>query len=92
MRKEIQDYLDSAPDIKFFVRMNPDWYRRLSRYPGDIIYLKQAADDFYGRTFGKRMDRLNERAGFLSMLLSLAEAMNEVSEEKKDADKTKKEG
>lgn len=84
MRKEIQDYLDSAAEMKLFVRMNPDWYRRLSRYPGDVVHLKQAADEFYGRTFGKRMDRLNERAGLLSMLLSMAEAMNKTSEGKKE--------
>ncbi|MCI1857604.1 MAG: YlbE-like family protein [Sporolactobacillus sp.] len=75
MRKEIQRYLDGHPDEKVFVRLHPEWYRTLSRRPQAIAGLKQAADLFYGRTFGQKLDRFGEQAGMLSMLAGMAQAM-----------------
>ncbi|MDN3954102.1 YlbE-like family protein [Sporolactobacillus laevolacticus] len=77
MRGDIQDYLDQRPDEKLFVRMHPEWYRRLSRSPGDLNQLKPAADLFYGRTFGQRLDRFHQRASVMSMLVAMAQAMSE---------------
>ncbi|MFX3618363.1 MAG: YlbE-like family protein [Sporolactobacillus sp.] len=76
MRKEIQQYLDQHPDEKLFVRLHPDWYRRLSRAPADLRELKPAAKVFYGRTFQQRLERFNERASMVSMLMSMAQAMD----------------
>ncbi|RYL95434.1 hypothetical protein EWI07_02730 [Sporolactobacillus sp. THM7-4] len=77
MRREIQRYLDERPEEKLFVRLHPEWYRRLSRYPGQLVRIKAESDYFYGRTFQQRLDRLNETAGLLSMLMSVAQTMNE---------------
>ncbi|CAM3184866.1 YlbE-like family protein [Sporolactobacillus spathodeae] len=75
MRRDIQLYLDEHMDQKLFVRLHPEWYRRLSREPGQLNNLKSAADVFYGRTFPQRIDRLNEQAGLLSLLMSMMQAM-----------------
>ncbi|MFT8361761.1 MAG: YlbE-like family protein [Sporolactobacillus sp.] len=75
MRKEIQVYLDEHTDQKLFIRLHPEWYRRLSRDPGQLKNLKSAADVFYGRTFQQRVDRFNEQAGLFSMLMSMVQAM-----------------
>jgi hypothetical protein len=77
VRTEIQDYLDRRPDEKLFVRMHPEWYRRLSRSPWDLNRLKPAADLFYGRTLSQRLDRFNQRASMMSMLVGMAQAMSE---------------
>ncbi|MCO7126279.1 YlbE-like family protein [Sporolactobacillus shoreicorticis] len=76
MRIEIQEYLDSRPEEKLFVRMHPEWYRKLSRSPWELSHLKSAANQFYGRTFSQRLDRFNQRASMMSMLVSMAQAMS----------------
>ncbi|MCQ2008850.1 MAG: YlbE-like family protein [Sporolactobacillus sp.] len=76
MRTEIQEYLDSRPEEKLFVRMHPEWYRKLSRAPWELSQLKPAANQFYGRTFSQRLDRFNQRASMMSMLVSMAQAMS----------------
>ncbi|MCO7174598.1 YlbE-like family protein [Sporolactobacillus kofuensis] len=81
MRPSIQAYLDEHPDEKLFIRMNPEWYRRLSRSPWALRDLKPAADYFYGRTFSQKLDRFNQRAAMMSMLVSMAQAMTEQKQE-----------
>lgn len=79
----MQSYLDGKADEKLFVRLHPEWYRRLGRAPWELNRLKPEADLFYGRTFGQRMDRMNQRAGVLSMLMSMAQAMTSTGNENK---------
>lgn len=77
MRAEIQMYLDQRPEEKLFVRMHPEWYRMLGRNPQAISRLKSASDQYYGRTFGQRLDRFNQRVNMMSMLVAMAQAMSE---------------
>ncbi|RYM07280.1 hypothetical protein EWH99_01020 [Sporolactobacillus sp. THM7-7] len=77
MRRELQRYLDERPEEKLFVRLHPEWYKRLSRAPEDVSRIKPAADNFFGRTFGQRIDRLNDKAGMLSLMLSLVQAISD---------------
>ncbi|WP_100487579.1 YlbE-like family protein [Sporolactobacillus pectinivorans] len=83
MRDEVQAYLDGRVEEKLFVRLHPEWYRRLSRAPWELNRLKPAADLFYGRTFGQKLDRLNQRAGLLSMLMGMAQEMTSGGSENK---------
>ncbi|MFD2616988.1 YlbE-like family protein [Terrilactibacillus laevilacticus] len=81
MRREIQYYLTSAPEIKRYIRMNPEWYIKLSRYPNEYPRLVKEANEYYGRTFSKRMDKFNERVSFLSMLMDMAMSMQDNNQE-----------
>ncbi|TCP30489.1 YlbE-like protein [Scopulibacillus darangshiensis] len=85
MRNDIQYYLDQQSELKYFLRMHPEWYRQLSRAPGDFPNFKQEADDFFGRTFSKKIDRFNERVDFLSMLFDMAAVMGSEEEGKKES-------
>lgn len=80
MRKDIQYYLDQQPDLKYFIRTHPDWYQRLSRYPAELITLKQGADDFFGKTFSKKVERMTEKVDLIAMLLQMA-VMDEDAKE-----------
>jgi hypothetical protein len=75
MRAEIIHYLDQKPDEKLFVRLHPEWYRLLGRDPWRLSQLKKSADEFYGRTLGQRLDRLNNQVGLISMLMTMTQAM-----------------
>lgn len=80
MRREIVHYLAERPEEKAFVRLHPEWYRRLARSPRDVAKIKAASDYFYGRTFVQRMDRLAERAGMISLLVSLLTEQGDPNE------------
>ncbi|MFC7392433.1 YlbE-like family protein [Scopulibacillus cellulosilyticus] len=85
MRKEIQYYLDQNPELKYFIRMHPDWYRRLGRFPGDVSHLKQEADEYYGRTLNKKIERFSEQLNLISMFMEMANTMgNQNSEDNKE--------
>ncbi len=71
MRKEIIDYLDQRPDLKFIVREHPDWYKKLSRNPAAIQELENEAKFFYGQTFGQKIDRLHGQIETVSRLVQL---------------------
>ncbi|MDD9147176.1 MULTISPECIES: YlbE-like family protein [unclassified Sporolactobacillus] len=82
MRREVQRYLDERPEERLFVRLHPEWYRKLSRSPQDLAGLKREADFFFGRTFGQRLDRLNSQANMLLLMMSVAQAMGAENEKK----------
>ncbi len=81
MRREIQSYLQSRPDLTMFVRENPIWYRKLSRSPEKVFEIEQEAKVFYGRTFPQRIDRLNERIQLANMLLGMMNVMGNNSQQ-----------
>lgn len=76
MRRDIQIYLDDNPELKFFVRANPEWYRDLRRRPENVEALKSYADQFYGRTLSQKIDRLGQQMNMVMMMLEMANLMN----------------
>ncbi|WP_257350582.1 YlbE-like family protein [Pseudalkalibacillus decolorationis] len=71
MRKEIIDYLEQRPDLKYIIREQPQWYRKLSRDPLAIQELEKESKYFYGKTFGQKVDRLHEQIDTFSKLVQL---------------------
>lgn len=71
MRHEVYQYISSQPDLKNYLRINPIWYRKLSRNPYDIQTLETEANHFYGRTFPQRMDKLQNSIQLASMLIQM---------------------
>lgn len=81
MRREIQSYLQSRPDMIMFVRENPIWYRKLSRSPDKVFEIEQEAKVFYGKTLPQKIDRLNGRIQLVNMLLSMMNVMGDNSQQ-----------
>lgn len=69
-------YLDEHDDLKYFVRTHPKWYRYLGRNPYLVNQLKQETDEFYGRTFTKRMEKMTQRLDMVNMMMQMATMMN----------------
>jgi hypothetical protein len=76
MRREVQEFLNYRPDLKFMVRENPEWYRILSRYPFALSELEQSSKYFYGKTFGQQLDRWNQQLHSVSAMMSLLGEIN----------------
>lgn len=79
MRREIQDYLNTRPDLKYYIREKPEWYRKLSRNPFSVAELEEGAKVFYGRTFGQRVDRFHQQLQNFGLLMELISVMGETS-------------
>ncbi|MBB6455002.1 hypothetical protein HNQ94_003496 [Salirhabdus euzebyi] len=80
MQAHVHKYLLQRPDLLHFVRMNPSWYRLLTRNPEQVATLEKASKIFYGKTFSQRVGRIQESMSLIQMLLSMSSAMNEPTE------------
>jgi hypothetical protein len=80
MEAKVYKYLLSRPDILHFVRMNPMWYRRLTRYPESMQMLESASKEFYGKTFYQKVGKVNDQINLLTMLMSMSEVLKEQND------------
>ncbi|WP_216830900.1 YlbE-like family protein [Alkalihalobacterium elongatum] len=71
MRNDINVLLRSQPEIKQFIRQHPHWYRKLSRDPYQIRQLEVEVNQFYGKTFPQRMERIQNNLQLAMMLLQM---------------------
>lgn len=77
MERSVYIYLLRNPELLRYVRMNPQWYRLLSRHPAYINQMESYAKFFYGRTFSQRVEQINQQLSMLNMLLSLGQVMKQ---------------
>jgi hypothetical protein len=75
------DYLNTRPDLKYYIREKPEWYRKLGRNPFSVAELEEGAKVFYGRTFGQRVDRFHSQLQNFGLLMELISVMGETSNE-----------
>lgn len=80
MRREIQNFLGTRPDLITFVRENPVWYRLLTRNPEKIYEIEQQSKLFYGKTLPQRIDRLQRQMQLAQMLISIMYGMSNQNE------------
>lgn len=72
MRLEVQQYLyEQQPELRQFIRQHPNWYRKLSRDPSQISLLEKEANQFYGRTFPQRVEKMQESLGLIMMVMEM---------------------
>ncbi|WNB90517.1 YlbE-like family protein [Bacillus sp. NEB1478] len=81
MRRDILEYLNTRPDLKYFIREKPEWYRKLSRNPFSVAELEEESKVFYGRTFGQRVDRFHQQVQNFGLLMELISVMGEDKSE-----------
>jgi hypothetical protein len=77
VRREILEFLNTRPDLKYYIREKPEWYRKLSRNPFSVGELEEGAKVFYGRTFGQRVDRFHQQLQNFGLLMELISVMGE---------------
>lgn len=80
MRSEIQHYLEERSDLKYFVRSNPSWYRKLSRNPASIQSIESEAKFFYGKTFPQKVEQFEQKLSMASMMLEMVKMMGQQQE------------
>lgn len=71
MRREIQQFLVTRPDLQHFIRLNPYWYRILSRRPYEVMKLEEEAKRFYGKTIPQKIERFNQQLKMANFMLSM---------------------
>lgn len=71
MRREIVEALDTNPDLKQFIRIHPIWYRDLARRPDRLGEMQKEADDFFGKSWSKKLERLGHGLSMINMMLEL---------------------
>ncbi len=77
MQAIVYQHLISNPELLHFVRMNPIWYRRLTRYPEQVYQLNQFSKQYYGKTFHHRLGKVSQNIQLVNMLLSMGELLQE---------------
>nr|WP_285876680.1 YlbE-like family protein [Fictibacillus phosphorivorans] len=78
--------MNTRPDLKYFIREKPEWYRKLSRNPFLMAELEENAKVFYGRTFGQRVDRFHQQLQNFGLLMELISVMGETSDDQNPPD------
>ncbi|CDQ40229.1 MULTISPECIES: YlbE-like family protein [Virgibacillus] len=77
MDRMCYEYLQRNPELKQFVRLNPVWYRYLSRDPSLIPEMKKEAKRYYGKTFPQQVEKVNNQVQMIGMLMQFAGAMKD---------------
>lgn len=75
MRQEVQLYLVQRQDLKQYLRINPIWYRRLTRDPHLIKEMEREAKVYYGKTFPQKIERFHSNLNMAMMLLEMMKGM-----------------
>lgn len=70
-------YIKSRPDLINFIRVNPIWYRYLSRDPKAITEMESEAKMFYGKTISQRLNKINDHIQLIAMVSQFTEAMKD---------------
>ncbi|GGJ86891.1 hypothetical protein GCM10007063_06760 [Lentibacillus kapialis] len=77
MRAQVYQHLQQYPEFAHFVRMNPEWYRYLTRDPNKLQELEEASKAFYGKTFSQQVGKIGNHVQMVHMLINLADTMKD---------------
>ncbi|MBP3952154.1 YlbE-like family protein [Bacillus suaedae] len=71
MRVEVQQFLAERQELRYFIRQNPNWYRKLSRDPSQVAILEKEANQFYGRTLPQRVEKVQNSLSLAMMMIEM---------------------
>lgn len=77
MQPGLYQYLEGREDLIKFMRMNPEWYRKLTREPGLLPSMEQETKIYFGQTVSQKMERVNNQIHMVQMLMQMAQTMKE---------------
>jgi hypothetical protein len=75
--KQLQSYITSNPELSYFIRMNPNWYRRLAREPQEMRNFEAEAKQYYGKTIPQKVNKVQEKIQSFGMMFELLKAFGE---------------
>ncbi|MBM4764054.1 YlbE-like family protein [Bacillus sp. B15-48] len=76
MRKEIIEQIRQQKELQEFIRLQPHWYRRLSRNPNEFSSLEISALHFYERTIPHQVQKFTNGVQMASMMMQMFANMN----------------
>ena len=76
MRKDILDQLKQRKDLHDFVRMQPHWYRKLSRNPQSFEAMEIEALHFYEKTIPHQVQKISNGVQMASMMMHIFSNVN----------------
>jgi len=82
MRPEIIAYLDREPELWEYLHQNPKWYMELSHCPEKINEIQSAANDYFGRSLNKRIERLGDCLTMINMFIEMSTSISTEASEK----------
>lgn len=77
MQPSVYQYLESRPDLIKFIRMNPIWYRTITRDPSVIPTMEQEAKYYFGKTASQKIERFSNQLQMVQMIMQMAKAMKD---------------
>jgi hypothetical protein len=79
MRKDVLERIQQRKDLQEFIRIQPHWYRKLSRDPRELEAMEIAALNFYERTIPHQVQKFTNGVQMASMMMQMFANMNAQS-------------
>lgn len=76
MRKDVLERIQQRKDLQEFIRMQPQWYRKISRNPRELEAMEIAALHFYERTIPHQVKKFTEGVQMASIMMQMFANMN----------------
>ncbi|MDL4841287.1 YlbE-like family protein [Aquibacillus rhizosphaerae] len=77
MQPDVYHSIKHRSGLLHFIRLNPHWYRKLTRDPQSLADLEREAKVFYGKTMPQRIEKVSSHIQMVSMLMQMAGAMKD---------------
>lgn len=77
MKKNVYESIKADPDLHYFLRSHPRWYRQLGRDPESYNNMITEANRFYGKTFPQRVEKLQNNMNLAMMVIEMMRQVNE---------------
>ncbi|MFD1018053.1 YlbE-like family protein [Thalassobacillus hwangdonensis] len=77
MQPNTYHYLTENEERLAFIRLHPEWYRKLTRDPEQITEFEKEMKYFFGRTPVQRIEQFGNRLQMMNMLIQMAKIMKE---------------
>ncbi|WP_210363700.1 YlbE-like family protein [Bacillus sp. REN3] len=71
MRKDVMNQIRSNKELLEFVRMQPNWYRKLSRDPRDLHTAQIAALNHFENTIPHKVQKFSNNVQMASMMMHM---------------------
>ncbi|PLS16563.1 hypothetical protein CVD28_15885 [Bacillus sp. M6-12] len=76
MRQDVLKLIEENEDMQKFLRINPFWYRTLSRKPHLISKMETEAKYYFEKSIPHRVSKFSEGVQMASMMVHMFQAMN----------------
>ncbi|WP_346190281.1 YlbE-like family protein [Bacillus massilinigeriensis] len=71
------EFISRRKDLLDYIRMHPQWYRKLSRNPYEVSALEIAALHFHERTIPHHVQKFSNGVQMASMMMGMLASMKQ---------------